>query len=85
MIGLLNGLNACFITGTTNDHIDNLTHLPVDWSVTDGNVHGANVGSTWGLQDPGGLHAGHMNFAICGCLLRLTSKETSKLHITGPF
>ena len=25
---------------------------------------GANMGPTWGRQDPGGLHAGHMNFVI---------------------
>ena len=23
------------------------------------------MGTTWGRQDPGGLHADHMNFAIC--------------------
>ena len=27
-------------------------------------VHGANMGSTWGRQDPGGPHVGPMNFAI---------------------
>ena len=27
-------------------------------------VHGANVGPTWGRQDPGGPHVGHINFAI---------------------
>ena len=27
-------------------------------------VHGANVGSIWGQKDPGGPHAGPMNFAI---------------------
>ena len=30
----------------------------------DSKVHGANVGPTCGRQDPGGPHAGHMNFAI---------------------
>ena len=30
-----------------------------------GNVHGANMGSIWGRQDPGGPHVGPMNLAIC--------------------
>ena len=30
----------------------------------DSKIHGANVGPTWGRQDPGGPHVGHMNFAI---------------------
>ena len=27
-------------------------------------VHGANMGPTWGRQDPGGPHVGHVNLAI---------------------
>ena len=30
----------------------------------DNKVHGANMGSIWGRQDPGGPHVGPMNFAI---------------------
>ena len=30
----------------------------------DSKVHGANMGPIWGRQDPGGTHAGPMNFAI---------------------
>ena len=30
----------------------------------DSKVHGANMGPTWGRQDPGGPHVGHMNLAI---------------------
>ena len=30
----------------------------------DSKVHGTNMGSTWGWQDPGGPHVGPMNFAI---------------------
>ena len=30
----------------------------------DSKVHGANVGAIWGRQDPGGPHAGPMNFVI---------------------
>ena len=32
----------------------------------DSKVHGANMGPTWGRQDPGGPHVGPMNFAILG-------------------
>ena len=34
--------------------------------VPDSKVHGANMGSIWGRQDPGGPHVGPMNFAISG-------------------
>ena len=34
--------------------------------VPDSKVHGANVGPTWGRQDPGGPHVGHTNLAIWG-------------------
>ena len=30
----------------------------------DSKVDGANMGPTWGREDPGGPHDGHMNFAI---------------------
>ena len=32
----------------------------------DSKVHGANMGPTWGRQDPSGSHVGPMNFAIWG-------------------
>ena len=35
----------------------------------DSKVHGADMGSIWGRQDPGGPHAGPMNFAILARLL----------------
>ena len=34
--------------------------------VPDSKIHGANMGPTWGRQDPGGPHVGPMNFAIWG-------------------
>ena len=34
----------------------------------DSEVYGANMGPTWGRQDPGGPHIGPMNFAIWGVL-----------------
>ena len=30
----------------------------------DSKFHGANMGPTWGRQDPGGPHVGHMNLTI---------------------
>ena len=33
------------------------------------NAHGDNMGPTWGRQDPGGPHVGHMNFAIWGGMI----------------
>ena len=33
-------------------------------SFPDSKVHGANMGPTWGRQDPGGPHVGSMNFAL---------------------
>ena len=35
-------------------------------TVPDSKVRGANMGPIWGRQDPGGPHAGPMNFAIWG-------------------
>ena len=32
--------------------------------IPDSKVYGANMGPTWGRQDPGGPHVGHMDFAI---------------------
>ena len=32
--------------------------------IADNKVHGANMGTTWGRQDPGGPHVGPMNFDI---------------------
>ena len=38
--------------------------IPANAYIPDSKVHGANMGLTWGRQDPGGPHAGHMNLAI---------------------
>ena len=32
--------------------------------IPDSKVHGANMGPTWGREDPGGPHVGPMNFAV---------------------
>ena len=33
-------------------------------NIPDSKIHGANMGPTWGRQDPGGAHVGHVNLAI---------------------
>ena len=40
----------------------------------DSKVHGANMGPTWGRQDPGGPHVGPMDRAIwdIGAILKRT-------------
>ena len=40
-------------------------------------VHGANMGPTWGPQDPGGPHAGHMYLAIWDVLYSMVAGEMS--------
>ena len=35
---------------------------------SDSKVHGANMGPTWGRQDPGGPHVGPINLAIWACI-----------------
>ena len=37
---------------------------PRETTKPDSKVHGADMGPTWGRQDPGGPHVGHMNLAI---------------------
>ena len=49
--GVSQGYHFCPIPASLRDYPDS-------------KVHGANMGSTWGWQDPGGPHVGHMNLAI---------------------
>ena len=44
----------------------------------DSKVHGANMGPTWGRQDPGGPHVGHMNLAIWETLFYMKGKPHYK-------
>ena len=63
---------------------------PQAWILDDipnGKVHGANMGPTWGRQDPGGPHVGPMNLAFWdapltphGQLLGFTAKTPSYYH-----
>ena len=45
---------------------DSTVYFPNSYKINylDNKVHGANMGPTWGRQDPGGSHVGPMNFAI---------------------
>ena len=45
-------------SATCTQPLSNNTDLP------DNKVHGANMGSSWGRQDPGGSHVGRMILAI---------------------
>ena len=36
-------------------------------NIPNSNVHGANMGPTWGRQDPGGPHVGPMSLVIWDC------------------
>ena len=47
----------------------------------DSKVHGANMGPTWGRQDPGWPHVGHMNLAIWGLHLH---KLLYRMHCKIP-
>ena len=38
--------------------------IPANGYIPESKVHGANMGPTWGRQDSGGPHVGHMNLAI---------------------
>ena len=40
-----------------------LLSIPI-YYIPDSKIHGANMGPTWGRQDPGGPHVGPMNLAI---------------------
>ena len=44
------------------EYIYTFSHMNVH--CPDNKVHGTNIGPIWGRQDPGGPHAGPMNFAI---------------------
>ena len=48
-------------------------HSAVVIAVPDSKVHGANLGTIWGRQDPGGPHVGPMNLGIWGdIMMKLT-------------
>ena len=54
------------------------------WTYPDGKVHGANMGPTWGRQDPGEPHVGPMNFAIWECMemmINCAAKMSTKASV----
>ena len=40
-------------------------------------VHGANMGPTWGRQDPRGLHVGPMNLATWDMIVYLLPRRNA--------
>ena len=52
--------------GGGGDGVDRLydDEVKEEGSIPYSKVHGANMGTIWDRQDPGGLHVGPMNFAI---------------------
>ena len=70
--------NKCpLLQFTPDDPIDLTTFLANLWwePISDSKIHGANMGPTWGHQDPGGPHVGHTNLAIW---------DVSMLHTLWP-
>ena len=55
-----------------------ITPLLTHETETDSKVHGANMGPIWGQQDPGGPHAGPMNFDIWVSMSSLKFDKISK-------
>ena len=50
----------------------------------DSKVHGANMGPTWGRQDPGGPHVDPMNFAIWVLYKRCNIWRIYDIRISAP-
>ena len=63
-----NSINMCVLCVMLN--AKNISNRAFMWMYIfkglypDRNVHGANMGPSWGRQDPGWTHVGPMNFAI---------------------
>ena len=53
-------MDPCHYDGLQRPFFHNLHYVP------DSKVHGANMGPTWGRQDPGRPHVGPMNLALGG-------------------
>ena len=51
--------------------------LRYSYYIPENKAHGANMGPSWGREDPGGPHVGPMNFAVWDH--SNTSDETSTL------
>ena len=51
----------------------------------DNKLHGANMGPTWGRQDPGGPHLGHMKIAIWVVVEWLDPDECMSFKSTAVF
>ena len=65
----------------------NSWHVIVNINNPDSKVHGTNMGPSWGRQDPGGPHVGHMNLAIWEIMTVTTGSTSSWLStliLPGP-
>ena len=51
---------------TESPPLRTMLRLALSYGDPDSKVYGANMGPTWGRQDPGGSHVGPMNLAIWG-------------------
>ena len=49
-------------------------------NIPDSKIHGANMGPTWGRQDPGGPHVGPMNLVIWDVFGVYTSQGTTSWY-----
>ena len=56
-------ITTSYIPSSVQHRKDKISN-PLQRLTPDSNVHGANMGPTWGRQDPGGPHVGPMNLAI---------------------
>ena len=60
-----------------------LTSMSLDcfvWNIPENKIHGANMGPTYGRQDPGGPHVRHVNLAIRD-ILRLHQRPRLRTDI----
>ena len=61
-------------------HIKDTTNNPNPQSDNNNKINGANMGSIWGRQDPGGPHLGPMNFAIWETILMYWSYDGNQMN-----
>ena len=64
-----------FAADDTSSHQYRISHHS-DKTVPDSKVHGADIGSIWGRQDPGGPYVDPMNFAIWGLIFSMEILNT---------
>ena len=68
-----------------SDHWHCRKRTPFCVEPPDSKVHGANMGPTWGRQDPGGPHVGPMSLAIRATIPTNTDTQTQSGAIIRRF